>query len=143
VYYGYQFGSFWAYFQVGGNINLYWPFSVFASHMDWVSGIWNEDLIYLFAGLIGGIVLFFKDHKWSATAVFGMLYVLFVISVAHRDLARYSLPVVPIVIMGYRQVLEHKVTKLVAPILLIPIALYAWQFVLTNYQMVIDWSKYL
>ena len=143
AYYGIQFGSFWAYFQVGGNINLYYPFAVFASHMDWVSGIWNEDLIYLFLLLTTGVVLFWQKNKKTPTALFGLLYGFFIMSVAHRDLARYSLPIVPIILLGLAPVLEHKIVKIIMIVMLIPIALYSWQFVLANYQPVIDWTPFL
>ena len=142
-YYGWQFGSFWAYFQVGGNINLYWPFAVFASHMDWVSGIWNEDLVYLFGFLMIGIGMFWQRHRFSATAIFGVLYSVFVICVAHRDLARYSLPIVPLALLGIQSIFEYKIVRLAALILVIPIMLYAWQFVLANYQPVMDWTRLL
>lgn len=143
VYYGIQFGSFWAYFQVGGNINLYYPFAVFASHMDWVSGIWNEDLIYLFLLLTTGVVLFWQKYKKTSTAIFGLLYGFFIISVAHRDLARYSLPIVPIILLGLAPIFEHKIVKIIMIVMLIPVALYSWQFVLANYQPIIDWSPFL
>lgn len=143
VFYGFQFGSFWAYFQVGGNINLYWPFAVFASHMDWVSGMWNEDLIYLFTLISSGIFLFFQKNKWRSTTIFGILYAIFVVSVAHRDLSRYSLPIMPIVLLGISPLLEHKLAKIVGLIMIVPIVLYAWQFVLSNYQPVMDWTRFL
>lgn len=142
-YYGIQFGSFWAYFQVGGNINLYWPFAVFASRMDWVSGIWNEDLVYLIAIIMGGAFLYIKKYKWTPESIFVFLYSLFVISVAHRDLARYSLPLMPFILLMCSKLLESKYVKIIGAILLVPIMLYSWQFVLQNYQNVIDWTNYL
>ena len=143
MFYGIQFGSFWAYFQVGGNINLYWPFAVFASHMDWVSGIWNEDLIYLFILLISGLFLFWQKNVKSQAAIFGILYGIFVLSVAHRDLARYSLPIIPIVLVGLAPLLEYKLVRLVSVIMIIPIMLYSWQFVLANYQPIVNWAPFL
>ncbi len=142
-YYGMQFGSFWAYFQVGGNINLYWPFSVFASQMDWVSGIWNEDLIYLIAIILIGGYTFVRKYRWTPESIYVALYGLFVISVAHRDLARYSLPLIPLLLLPYFKLFESKYLKIIGIILLIPIALYSWQFVIQNYQNVIDWTNYL
>lgn len=142
-FYGLKFGSFWAYFQVGGNINLYWPFAVFASHMDWISGIWNEDIIYLFALLCTGLVTFWNKNKKSPVAIFGLLYGLFVTSVAHRDIARYALPIMPIVFLGIAPVLENKVVKIIATIMIVPICLYSWQFVLANYQPIVDWARFL
>jgi len=143
TYYGFQFGDFLAYFQVGGNINLYWPFAVFGSSMDWVSGIWNEDLIYLFFLISAGVIYFYKKIGWSPVSLFAIIYGIFVMSVAHRDLARYSLPIMPMILIGARQIFEQKYVKYICILMLIPICLYTWQFVLGNYQPIIDWSRYL
>jgi hypothetical protein len=143
VYYGVTFGSFWAYFQVGGNINLYYPFAVFASNMPWVGEIWTEDIIYLTVFMVSGIYLYIKKKGWGATSLFAVLYALFTLCVAHRDLARYSLPIMPIIIAGWSEIVPTKLGKWIAWILIIPVFLYAWQFVLSNYQPVMDWAKYL
>ena len=143
VVYGFRFGSFWAYFQVGGNLNIYYPFAVFASNMDWVSGIWNEDIIYLFALIfIGGVMLYHKI-KLSGATWFYVLYGLFVMCVAHRDLSRYSLPLMPLVGVAFADLLDNKYVKIVALGLIVPIFMYAWQFVLGNYQPIMDWTRYL
>jgi len=143
IFYGHQFGSIWAYFQVGGNINIHWPFSVFGSHMDWVTGIWNEDLIYLFTLIIGGGIAFLHKYKWNTSGIFVAIYGLFVIFVAHRDLARYSLPIMPFVIAGLSPILEYRYIKYIILVMIIPICLYAWQFVLVNYQPIMDWTRLL
>jgi hypothetical protein len=111
--------------------------------MDWVSGIWNEDLVYLIAIIMGGAFLYIKKYKWTPESIFVFLYSLFVISVAHRDLARYSLPLMPFILLMCSKLLESKYVKIIGAILLVPIMLYSWQFVLQNYQNVIDWTNYL
>lgn len=143
TFYGYQFGSFWTYFQVGGNLNIELPFSVFESRKDWVSGIWNEDLIYLFVLIVAGIVGFAKKYKNTGAMWLIVLYGTFVMCVAHRDLARYSLPIMPLIILTGADYLNNKYVKIGALILLIPIFMYAWQFVIANYQPIMDWTHYL
>lgn len=143
TYYGAAFGSFWSYFQVGGNINLYYPFAVFSSNMPWVGEIWLEDIIYLFAFMITGIYFYVRKNGYSAISLFSILYATFILCVAHRDLARYSLPIMPIVIAGWSNLVPYKLFKVLGLILIIPIYLYAWQFVLANYQIVTDWTKFL
>lgn len=143
AFYGYRFGSFWAYFQVGGNLNIYYPFSVFASGMDWVSGIWNEDLIYLFALILAGGAMFYRKYKSSGSAYFVLFYGLFVMCVAHRDLSRYSLPLMPLIGVAVADYVNNKLVRAIALVLLIPTFMYAWQFVLANYQPIMDWSRYL
>jgi hypothetical protein len=148
IFYGYTFQSFWAYFQVGGNINLYFPFAVFGSHQDWVSGFWLEDIVYLFAilGLLFGIlvekVVTKKDHLTPALT-FGLIYLLFLTSVSHRDLARYSLPIWPIALTSAVPLWQKKYIQFIVAILFIPILLYTWQFVLANYQPISNWQPFL
>lgn len=143
IYYGVTFGSFWAYFKVGGNINLYYPFAVFASNMPWVGDIWTEDIIYLTIFMVIGIYLYIRKKGWGGISLFALLYAVFTLCVAHRDLARYSLPLAPIMIAGWSEIVPPKLGKWIGCILLIPVFLYSWQFVLANYQVVMDWTKYL
>lgn len=147
-FYGYKYGSYLAYFQVGGNINLYYPFAVFGSNHDWVSGLWLEDLIYLMITLGFGISLFADKIKkayqgFDATAIFGYIYLFFLICVAHRDLARYSLPIWPIAIASIEQYVVNKRLLFIFGVALVPILLWTWTFVLNNYQPINYWLPFL
>ena len=149
LYYGLIFGDFLAYFKVGGNINLYFPpFMVFGSNFDWVSGMWLEDIIftYLFYGF--GIGLFFNNfvknnNRLKVFGYFGAIYLTMILFVVHRDIARYALPIAPLAIAGYSPFLNSKYVKYGLLILLIPIFLYSWNFILNNVQPVMDWSAFL
>lgn len=148
-YYGLVFGDFLAYFKVGGNINLHWPpFSVFGSNFDWVSGMWLEDIIYTFVFYSIGVFLFFdkqvRDNpNQKVIGYFALIYLTTIFFVVHRDIARYSLPIAPIVIAGYSHLLESKFFKYGLVIISVPIFLYAWNFILNNVQPIMDWSAYL
>ena len=149
LYYGLIFGDFLAYFKVGGNINLYFPpFMVFGSNFDWVSGMWLEDIIftYLFYGF--GIGLFFNNfvknnNRLKVFGYFGAIYLTMILFVVHRDIARYALPIAPLAIAGYSPFLNNKYVKYGLLILLIPIFLYSWNFILNNVQPVMDWTAFL
>lgn len=148
-YYGIVFHDPLAYFKVGGNINLYFPpFMVFASHFDWVSGMWLEDIVYtyLFYGI--GIVLFWKNFAQNnivlkKIAYFGFIYAFMLAFIVHRDIARYALPIAPIAIAGFSPHLESKYFKIGLIILIIPVFLFSWNFILNNFQPVMDWSALL
>lgn len=148
-YYGLVFGDFLAYFKVGGNINLHWPpFSVFGSNFDWVSGMWLEDIIYTFGFYSVGVFLFFDKQvldnpNLKVIGYFALIYLTTIFFVVHRDIARYSLPIAPIVIAGYSHLLESKFFKYGLVIISVPIFLYAWNFILNNVQPIMDWSAYL
>lgn len=149
VYYGIVFKDFLAYFKVGGNINLYFPpFMVFASHFDWVSGMWLEDIIYnyLFYGI--GIGLFIKNFSsrneaFKKIGYFGAIYLATIPFIVHRDIARYALPIAPIAIAGISPLIESKYFKYGLLILIIPIFLFSWNFILNNVQPIMDWSALL
>lgn len=149
IYYGFVFHDFLAYFKVGGNINLYFPpFMVFATHFDWVSGMWREDIIYtyLFYGI--GIILFWKNfvsrNKTLMTiGYFGIIYASMLAFIVHRDIARYALPIAPLALAGFSPYLESKYFKIGLIILIVPIFLFSWNFILNNFQPIMDWSSLL
>lgn len=93
--------------------------------------------------MVIGIYLYIKRKGWGGISLFALLYGVFTLCVAHRDLARYSLPLTPIMIAGWSEIVPPKLGKWIGCILLIPVFLYSWQFVLANYQVVMDWTKYL
>lgn len=146
-YYGEVYGSFWAYFQVGGNINLYWPpFLSAGTTTAWISGLWREELIYLY-GVYGlGVYFYLKknENDWKkAHVLFPLIYFSSLLFVVHRDLARYSLPVAPFVVLGASELLEDKWVRRMLLLLLVPVVLWSWRFVLENIQPVMDWSPFL
>lgn len=149
IYYGVVFNDFLAYFKVGGNINLYFPpFMVFASHFDWVSGMWLEDIIYNYVFYSAGIILFWKNFasvksEYKTMGYFGIIYLTMLAFVVHRDIARYSLPIAPLAIAGFSQYIEHKYFKIALVIMIVPVFLFSWNFILNNVQPIMDWTKYL
>jgi hypothetical protein len=147
-FYALRFGNFWAYFQVGGNINLYFPpFLIFGSHFPWVSGSWLEDIIYLYIAYLAGMGLVIskwqKDRQARPLCMFGMIYLSTIFFVVHRDIARYALPIAPLMILGFASYLTNKYVKIGALILIVPICLYSWNFILNNIQPIVDWAKFL
>lgn len=151
VFEGVRLGDFWAYFKVGGNINLYFPpFMVFGSDFPWVSGHWLEDIVYTYAFYTAGIALYFDkvrhDQKRSALGWFGLIYLTTTFFIVHRDVARYSLPIIPLVYLGladYLPSIKSKYAKVVIAILMVPVILYAWNFILGNVQPIADWTPFL
>ncbi len=149
IYYGVVFGDFWAYFKVGGNINLYFPpFMIFGSGFDWISGMWREDIIYTYIFYATGILIFYrnkytKDSSLEPITHFGLIYLIMLFFIVHRDLSRYALPIAPIAIAGYSHYLESKYVKWGLAILIIPVFLYSWNFIINNVQPIMDWSSFL
>jgi len=149
LYYGITFGDFLAYFKVGGNINLYFPpFLVFGSHFDWVSGMWLEDILYTYVFYATGIILFINNlvknrKELKVVGYFGIIYLTMLFFIVHRDISRYALPIAPLAIAGFSPYLNSKYVKYGLAILLIPIFLYSFNFIINNVQPVMDWSAFL
>ncbi|MBP9670385.1 hypothetical protein KBD75_03230 [Candidatus Woesebacteria bacterium] len=149
VYYGLVFHDFLAYFKVGGNINLYFPpFMVFASNFDWVSGMWLEDIIYNYIFYALGIFLFWKNFaslkpEYKTVGYFGMIYLTMLAFVVHRDIARYALPIAPLAIAGFAPYINTRYFKIGLAIIIVPVFLFSWNFILNNVQPIMDWAPFL
>ncbi len=143
-FYGVRTGDFWAYFHSGDNIHLFWPpFSVFSPLGEhWVGSFWLEDVIWTW--LVFGLgIMKLKDKKFNIEFLFAGLFFLSTLFVAHRDIGRYIIPAAPFVLIGWDKLIQKKEFKIVLGILLIPIILYNWNFILNNIAPVADWAPYL
>lgn len=130
--YSQTYGDFWAYFHSGDNIHLTFPpFQVFNKHQFWVGDIWLEDIIYVFIlGFLGGIMLI--KQKLYPIAFFVLTYLFAATLVVHRDISRYLLPVSPFILIAFERVLTSREFKIILPIILLAIYLYAQNFILQN-----------
>ena len=136
-----QTGDFWAYFHSGDNIHLFWPpFSVFTPQgQHWVGSYWLEDVIWtwLFFGI--GIAKL-REKNMKVEMYFSGLFFVSTLFVAHRDIGRYILPIAPFVLIGWDKLIQKKEFKIVLAILVIPILLFNWDFLLNNLAPVADWT---
>jgi hypothetical protein len=148
--YGLQFGNFWAYFNSSSELHpvFFPPFLIFSNTALWISDMWREDILYMYLLYGTGIALYIKRiglqcgfEKLSAVG-YGIFYGLILLLISHRDLARYALPIAPIALIGFAPLLSHKPVKWLL-LLLVPIYLLGWQFVVGNVQPVSDWTNLL
>lgn len=134
VFYWYliAMGDFWMYFKTGDNIHLTFPpYHVFNIAESWVGDIWLEDMIYIFlVGFSGAFVLFKKGLRLMG--LFVLIYMLAGISIAHRDISRYLLPIFPFALIAFEKFLTSKEFKWAAVIVLLGIYLYSQNFILQN-----------
>lgn len=130
--YSQNYHDFFAYFHSGDNIHLTFPpFQSLNKSEFWVGQIWLEDIIYIFIlEFFAGLLLI--KQKLYPMAFFVLTYVVASSFVAHRDISRYTLPVVPFVIIAYEKVLVSKEFKIVLVILALAIYLYSQNFILAN-----------
>lgn len=137
-------GDFWAYFHSGDNFHLFFPpFSIFAPKGQvWVGDYWLEEiiLVWLIYGI--GVIRLFKE-KMRTEAIFGLVFWVATLMVAHRDVSRYILPIAPLVLMGYNKLLVKKEILIVIAVIGFGVILYSWNFILNNIMPVADWAAYL
>jgi hypothetical protein len=142
-WYGHQYGSFLAYFNSGDNIHLMFPpFQIFNPDQSWVGTFWLEEIIWIY--LFGGMAFFYLlQQKRTTLACFTGVFLASLLFVSHRDLARYSLPLVPFVFVAFNKVLSSPEFRWVMVLLIIPIYLFSLAFVTNNVTPVSDWGPLL
>lgn len=142
TFYYVQTGDFWAYFHSGDNIHLQAvPFEIFDSNQPWVGSFWLEDILWIY--LIGGLGVYYawkKDRLWG---IFGLVYYTVILFVSHRDISRYSLPLVPIIFFGLSDLFKRKEIRIAFVLLIIPTFFYTINFLTHNMVNIADWSPFL
>lgn len=143
ILYKIQFNNFFAYFNSGDNIHLFFPpFQIFNYSAPWVGTFWLEEVIfvYLFAGL--GLTRLIKQKK-RTVAWFTGIFFLSILFVSHRDVIRYSLPIVPFLLTAFSKSLVKREFKIVMTILIIPIYLFSLAYISQNLMPISDWAPFL
>jgi len=142
VFYGFKTGDFLAYFHSGDNIHLQvLPFKIFDSSQPWVGDFWLEDVLWVYlAGIVGVYYAFKKSRVWGW---FGTVFLASIFFVSHRDISRYSLPLIPVVLLGLSDILKRREVKWVLAAMVIPLYFYTLNFVAHNYTAIADWAPFL
>lgn len=142
TFYYVQTGDFLAYFHSGDNIHLQaLPFQIFKSGQSWVGSFWLEDVIWIY--LLGAIGVFYAWKKDRLYGIFGAVFNIVILFVSHRDISRYSLPLVPIVLLGVSELFARKEIRIILGLLLIPMFFYTVNFVSQNTMAISDWTPFL
>lgn len=142
TFYHIQTGDFWAYFHSGDNIHLQLlPFKIFDSSQPWVGSFWLEEVVWIY--LIAGIGVYKAFQKNKLWGIFGIIYYLAILFVSHRDISRYSLPLVPIVLFGLSDLFEKKEIRVALVLITIPIFFYTLNFMFHNTLTIADWAPFL
>lgn len=141
--YSKTFGDFFAYFKSGDNIHLFFPpFQVFDYSQPWVGTFWLENVIFVYLiGAVGLARLIKKGEKvlyWFVGIFFVSL-----LFVSHRDVIRYSLPIVPFLYAAYSDLVVKKEFKWAMALIAIPIFLFSLTFISQNVMPIPDWAPFL
>lgn len=145
VFFLYQqtMNDFLAYFHSGDNIHLLFPpFQIFNYQAGWVNTHWLEEIIFIYLiGFYGLIKL--VQTKAHVLAWFVGVFFVSLLFVSHRDILRYSLPIVPFLYVAYRESLTRIEFKWAFALIILPIYLYSLAFISNNMMPISDWTTLL
>ncbi len=138
-----QFNNFFAYFNSGDNIHLMFPpFQIFNYQAPWVGTFWLEEIIFIY--LLGalGLMELIKEKRWTMASFVGIFFTS-ILFVAHRDLMRYSLPLIPFLFVAFSKYMHTWQFKLAFVIIIIPTFLFALSFISGNVMPISNWGPLL
>lgn len=143
IFYKITQGDFWAYFHSGDNIHLSFPpFQIFNYSAPWVGTFWLEEIIFIYAIGALGVYKLFQKKEYELASFAGTFFFM-ILFVAHRDLMRYFLPVVPFIFVAFSDFLVKKEFKIVLAVIIIPIYLYSLAFISQNVMPISNWAPFL
>jgi len=143
VLYKVRLNDFFAYFHSGDNIHLFFPpFQIFNYSQPWVGTYWLEEIIFVYLFGILGILKLIKMKEFEI-AWFTAIFFASTLFVSHRDLIRYSLPIVPFLFIAFSDTILKKEFKLVMMVLIIPIYLFSITYISQNVMPISDWGPLL
>lgn len=143
IIYKIQLKDFLAYFHSGDNMHLFFPpFSIFNYSSAWVGTFWLEEVIFVYLFGILGLLKLIKE-KQQTLAWFVGIFFASTLFVSHRDIIRYSLPIVPFIIIAYRETLISKEFKIALAVLIIPIYLFSLAYISQNVMPISNWAPFL
>lgn len=142
-YYSIVFGDFWAYFNSGDNIHLFFPpFQIFNYAQPWVGTFWLEEVIFVYLLAFLGLYNLIRK-RYMMLAWFVGIFFVSTLFVSHRDIIRYSLPMVPFILIGWKDLINKTEFKLAMVILVLPIYLFSVVYISQNVMPISDWAPFL
>ena len=143
VIYRFTLGDFWAYFHSGDNIHLLFPpFQIFNYSSPWVGTFWLEEVIFIYLLGISGFISLIKQ-KQRTLAIFVGVFFASTLFVSHRDILRYSLPIMPFLLAAFSKHLVTKEFKIAFVFLIIPIYLFSLAYISQNVMPIANWGPLL
>ena len=143
ILYKIKLNDFLAYFHSGDNIHLFFPpFQIFNFSQPWVGTFWLEEVIFVYLFALLGLVRLIKMKEYELSW-FVAIFIASIFFVSHRDLVRYSLPIVPFLLAAFSETIVKKEFKIVMLVLFIPIYLFSLAYISQNVMPISDWSPLL
>ncbi len=144
LFYYFQMGDFWAYFNSGDNRHILpIPFGVLIGNSSWVNGIWLEDIIIIFILAYYSGLKLIQRYKLNPIGTFVLIYTIATTFVVHRDISRYITPIYPLVFLTLKKSINNQTFRKVFYIIIFAVYLYSINFCIGNTAPVADWTPYL
>lgn len=139
-----QYGNFFAYFNTGATVPMPYPLSVFSTSAQWVGTAWLEDVWFYFMLYVVTIISFWRSSHRSFF-YFCLVFLGGTLFVQHRDIARYSIPLLPFAFITFQHVLTNtqKGWHIARVVAVIVAYAYAWNFMASNVMPITEWSPFL
>ena len=143
VLYQFTFNDFLVYFHSGDNIHLFFPpFQIFNYSAPWVGTFWLEEVIFVYLFGILGLLRLIKQERYTLAWFVGFFFIS-TLFVSHRDIIRYSLPIVPFLLAAFAETITKKEFKIAIALLVIPIYLFSLAYISQNVMPISDWAPFL
>ncbi|KXK09128.1 MAG: hypothetical protein UZ21_OP11001000181 [Microgenomates bacterium OLB22] len=154
-WYGLQYQDVLAYFHSGDNLHLTHPLAVFNHSERWVGTAWLEDVAIYFILFAMTLIwrwetvqmkiadLGTKDRFEMISTIFMFVYISATIMLDHRDIPRYSLPMIPFVLLTFESFFTSKKFQWVLILALPIIYFYALNMLTYNIAPITDWRPFL
>ena len=162
IFYFLQYGDFFAYFNSGDNLHLSWPpFQAFNATKNWVGTAWLEDIVFIYflfgyaalellhrlrSSLSHTIKSIFSPHQdrfFAISATFAIPFFFAIISIVHRDVSRYALPLLPFALITFEKFFTSRKFLILLLVLIPAIYMYSWNLMLENVMPNINWGPLL
>lgn len=143
AFYGFRMGDFFAYFNSGDNIHLFFPpFQIFNYSAPWVGTYWLEEIIFIYLLIALSLSKLIRKGE-NEFAWFLGVFLVSILFVAHRDLIRYALPVVPFSLVAFSDTLKRNDFKYIFLLILLPIFLFSISYISQNVMPIANWAPFL
>ncbi|MEK7526335.1 MAG: hypothetical protein AAB546_02555 [Patescibacteria group bacterium] len=140
--YYFTYHDFFAYFHSGDNIHLFFPpFQIFNYSASWVGTFWLEEVIFVYVLSFWGLIKLMQD-KQRTLAYFVAIFFATIIFVSHRDIIRYSLPIVPFLFVAFRDVFKQKEFKFLIMFIALPVYLFSLAYISQNVMPISNWLPF-
>ena len=133
-FYYFQTGNFWAFFDaisLTKNLQAI-PFKTFNFPSANIETFWQEVNAYDYVLYLAACLMMFRKQYWRY-GVLGLTYFIPLIFLAHSDISRYAVPLLPFAFIAFSEIIERREFNLAVLLMSPAVMLYAINFMDHNH----------